>query len=229
MDNTDASSSINRRNILIGGALVAASGLAYARQPSIAVDPIKKGDLDKMLPNRVGEWTFQSSSGLVLPPPDALSDRLYDEISTRVYQSPTKPPVMMLIAYSNLQDGMLQIHRPETCYPVGGYALSDSHIVDVPVASGKTVPCRFFTAESAARTEHVLYWTRIGRMMPGKWIEQRLAVVDANLRGEIPDGLLVRMSMVVPDRKVALATLSAFALQLTTLASPKLRTLLVGA
>lgn len=229
MDSIDAPSSINRRNILIGGALVAASGVAYARRPYITVDPIKKGELDKMLPNKVGTWSFQSSSGLVLPPPDALSDRLYDEISTRVYQSPSQPAVMLLIAYSNLQDGMLQIHRPETCYPVGGYQLSDSHIVDVPVATNKSIPCRFFTADSPARTEQVLYWTRIGRMMPGKWIEQRWAVVDANLRGEVPDGLLVRMSMVTTDPKVALAGLSAFALQLTSLISPKMQKILIGA
>lgn len=228
MDSTDASS-INRRNILIGGVLVAASGIAYARRPYIAVDPIKKGELDKMLPNKVGNWTFESSSGLVLPPPDALSDRLYDEISTRVYQSPNRPPVMLLIAYSNLQDGMLQIHRPEICYPVGGYQLSDSHIIDVPIAANKSIPCRFFTAEGPARTEQVLYWTRIGHMMPGKWIEQRWAVVDANLRGEIPDGLLVRMSMVTNDPKAAIDGLSEFALQLTNLVPPKMRKILIGA
>lgn len=228
MDNADTPAGMNRRHILIGGALAAASGLAYARKPHITVDPVKKGELDKMLPTKVGDWTFQSSSGLVLPPPDALSDRLYDEISTRVYQSPNQPPVMLLIAYSNLQDGMLQIHRPETCYPVGGYKLSDSHIVEIPVVTGKSVPCRFFTAESPARTEQVLYWTRIGRMMPGRWIEQRWAVVDANLRAEIPDGLLVRMSMVTPDAKVAIAGLQQFALQLTGLVSPKMRNILIG-
>ncbi|MEP6784449.1 MAG: exosortase-associated protein EpsI, V-type [Sphingomonadales bacterium] len=222
-------SSINRRNIIIGGALVAASGLAYARKPSIAVKPIKKGQLDTMLPSNVGPWSFQSSSGLVLPPPDALSDRLYDEVSTRVYTAQGRPPVMLLIAYSNLQDGMLQIHRPEVCYPVGGFKLSDSQIIDVPLAANKLVTCRFFTAESAARTEQVLYWTRIGRMMPGEWIEQRWAVVDANLRGEIPDGLLVRMSMVVPDPKMAFDQLTTFARELTGEVSPPMRTLLIGA
>ncbi len=228
MDN-NSPASVNRRNILIGGALVAASGLAYARRPTVSVERIKKGQLDAMLPNNIGEWSFQSSSGLVLPPPDSLSDRIYDEVSTRVYQARNQPPVMLLIAYSNLQDGMLQIHRPEVCYPVGGFKLSDSQIIDVPVAANKIIPCRFFSAESASRNEQVLYWTRIGRMMPGEWIEQRWAVVDANLRGEIPDGLLVRMSMVTPDPKAAFAGLSAFARQLTSSVSPRMRSLLIGA
>src|SRR3546814_5133423 len=30
-------------------------------------------------------WRFQQSSGLVLPPEDALSDRLYDNLVTKVY------------------------------------------------------------------------------------------------------------------------------------------------
>jgi EpsI family protein len=228
MDN-NSTARVNRRNILIGGALVAASGLAYARMPTIMAKPFKKGQLDAMLPNTIGDWTFESSSGLVLPPPDSLADRLYDEISTRVYEAPNQPQIMLLIAYSNVQDGMLQLHRPEVCYPVGGFKLSDSQVINVPVFANKTVPCRFFSAEGPSRTEQVLYWTRIGRTMPNEWIEQRWAVVDANMRGEVPDGILVRVSMVTPDPKAAFNSLSTFVRTMTNSVSPKLRNLLVGA
>ena len=220
---------MTRRNLIVGSAMIAAAGVAYARQPTIKVKRLGKGQVDKMLPTTVGDWKFESSSGLVLPPSDSLSDRLYDEISTRVYVSEKRPPVMLLIAYSNTQDGMLQVHRPEVCYPVGGFRLTDSRIINVPVAPGITVASRYFSAESAARTEQVLYWTRIGRLMPGEWIEQRWAVVDANLRGEVPDGLLFRMSMLTSDEALALNGLQTFARELIATVSPPMRKLLIGA
>jgi len=223
-----STSSISRRNFVIGGALIGAAGVAYARQPRTVAARLPKGQIDKMMPARIGGWTFESSSGLVVPPPDATSDRLYDEIVTRVYTGPGLMPIMLLIAYSNLQDGMLQVHRPETCYPVGGYTLSDSRIVDVPVATNVTVPCRFFSADGAGRSEQVLYWTRIGRLIPGRWIEQRWAVVDANLRGENPDGILVRMSALANDAAQALPVLQQFAAGMTGSVTPAARRLLIG-
>jgi EpsI family protein len=221
-------SSISRRNFIIGGALIGAAGVAYARQPRTALPRVPKGKIDAMLPAKIGNWSFESSSGLVVPPPDATSDRLYDEIVTRVYTGPGLMPVMLLIAYSNLQDGMLQVHRPETCYPVGGYTLSNSRIINVPVARNVTVPCRFFSADGAGRSEQVLYWTRIGRLIPGRWIEQRWAVVDANLRGEIPDGILVRMSALANDSVEALPVLQQFAAAMTGSVAPPARRLLIG-
>jgi EpsI family protein len=218
----------SRRNFIIGGTLMAASGVSYARQPRPVRQRLPKGSLDKMIPNKIGSYQFESSSGLVLPPPDELSDRLYDDILTRVYTAPDSVPVMLLIAYSNLQDGLLQVHRPETCYPVGGYTLSNTQIIDVPMLGREPIPSRLFSADSAGRSEQVLYWTRIGRNMPTKWIDQRWAVVGANLRGEVPDGLLIRFSAATANAALAVPALKSFAANLVSAASPVGRRLLVG-
>lgn len=220
--------SLSRRNVVVGGMMLAAAGIAYARTPRSMVAPVKKGAIDGSLPRQVEAWRFESSSGLVLPPPDSLSDRLYDEIATRVYVAENLPPVMMLVAYSNVQDGMLQVHRPETCYPVGGYELSASRIVDLDVGASKNIPCRFFTASGMSRTEQVLYWTRIGNEIPGQWVDQRLAVVRANLRGEIPDGILVRLSVVGPDAANAIPLLQSFTSSLVAQLPPNIRRLFLG-
>lgn len=224
----DQDKGVSRRSVIIGAGLLAASGVAFAGQPRNETPPLKKGQIDAMVPSRIGGWTFESSSGLILPPPDALSERTYDEIVTRVYTSENQPPVMFLVAYSNTQDGMLQVHRPETCYPVGGFRLSDSRVLDIPMPPDAPVQGRFFTAESASRTEQVLYWTRIGSHMPGRWIDQRWAVVDENLRGNIPDGILVRFSAIEPDAKAALATLELFARDLVSGLKPDARRLFIG-
>ena len=208
--------------------MLGASALAYVRTPRSVLPRVKKGAIDAGLPKQVGPWSFQSTSGLVLPPPDSLSDRLYDEISTRVYVAEDLAPVMLLVAYSNLQDGMLQVHRPEKCYPVGGFSLSEPKIITLNFGDGHIVPTRFFTASSVSRTEQVLYWTRVGRDIPGAWIDQRLAVVRANLRGEVPDGILVRMSVIDVDAQDAIALMERFARTLLGELSAPTRKLFVG-
>ena len=60
-----------------------------------------------MSPERIGAWAFETTSGLVVPPADALADRLYDEVMTRVYVGENLPSVMFLIAYSSSQTGLL--------------------------------------------------------------------------------------------------------------------------
>jgi EpsI family protein len=65
-------------------------------------------------------------------------------------------------------------------------------------------------ATSDGSTEHVLYWTRIGDKMPANWGQQRIAVAEQNLRGILPDAILVRISTVSDDPVRAWAALDAF-------------------
>jgi EpsI family protein len=227
-DQEQPSGGMNRRHMVMGGALLATAGLAFARQPREIVAPLKKGSLEALVPNMVGPWAFETKSGLVLPPSDALSDSLYNDIVTRVYYAPQLPPIMLLIAYSNTQNGTLQVHRPEVCYPASGYSLSETEIVAVGKSAGISIPARFFSAESNARTEQVLYWTRIGTELPTSWVSQRSAVIGANLRGTIPDGILVRVSTVAGESGSALAGLDAFVAAFTKSLTPAARKLLIG-
>lgn len=225
---TDRPSRLNRRSMLIGTALLGVGGVAMARQPRPSAAPIRKEALGRMVPNQIGEWAYHDSSGLVLPPPDALSDSLYSGLVTRTYVSPNRLPIMLLLAYSNVQDGMLQVHRPEFCYPAGGYRLSPTFVVEVPNGIGGAISANRFSADGVSRTEQVLYWTRIGNLFPTSWLQQRLAVVRANLDGSIPDGILVRISTLAPDMQSALPDITAFAAQLVKTSSPAARQLLIG-
>lgn len=200
-----------RRDLLLGGALAAAGGIAYARVPHRGYKPIPPGALERLVPLTVGGWRFQAASGVVLPPPDQLAHLLYDTQLTRTYESGVDLPVMLLMAYGSSQSGMLQIHRPETCYPASGFRLTDTVEDRMPIGKGRSIPVRRFTAASDTRVEQVLYWTRIGDDLPVSWAQQRLAVVRSNLRGFVPDGLLVRMSTVTEDMRGGQDTLRRFA------------------
>ena len=221
-----STASLSRRNVLTGLALMGAASVAYARQPQAGPKHLGKGGLDALIPKQLGDWQFETTSGLVLPPPDATADRLYDEVLTRVYSRPDGAAVMFLVAYSSVQDGLLQLHRPEVCYPTSGYQLSETRIQPVAFANGERVPARMFTAASPTRVEHVLYWTRLGQALPTSWSEQRLAVVRANLKGLIPDGVLVRMSNVENDGKKAFGILEQFASDLAGSVTPNARQIL---
>ena len=218
----------SRRHFVIGTVLAGVSAGAFASLPQVRYPKIDEKKFESWIPQAVGGWRVTSVSGVVLPPPDALSDRLYDNLVTRVYTKAASPPVMMLIAYNNIQDGVLQLHRPEICYPAGGFRLTPTEPVALTLGSGREIPANAFTAEGARRTEQVLYWTRLGDSFPQKWIDQRISVMRANLKGDIPDGTLMRVSVIEPDRHRAVATLSDFLKTFLDVTTPELRRLLIG-
>ncbi len=219
---------LSRRNMLFGGTLVATAGLAYALTPRTNYDLLGKAKLETIIPEKIGPWNFEFSSGLVLPPADQMRDQLYAQILTRVYTSPQPPPVMLLIAQGRGQDGTVQVHRPEVCYPAGGYRLSQVRVEPIRLPQGGQLPTRSFTATGVERTEQLLYWTRIGRQLPTSWLEQRLAVFEENIRGVIPDAVLVRISMIGGERAKALQTIERFALTMLGSVAPATRRFLLG-
>lgn len=219
---------LTRRGFVIGAALAGASVVAFARLPKPTFKAVKTSELEREVPKNVGSWHFVSESGLVLPPRDAFSARLYDNLITRVYTSPIAPTVMLLIAYNNKQDGVVQAHRPEVCYPAGGYHITPTSPVNITRAGGAPIPANAFSAVGADRTEQVLYWTRMGASFPRSWAQQRLAVAQSNLAGVIPDGVLVRASLIAQEMPSALVDLKKFVGELVYEAPPLLRRVLTG-
>ncbi len=218
---------LSRRNMMLGMALAGASALAFVRQPAVANPPVPEKQFEGWIPKRFGDWAEVSQSGVVLPPPDALSDRLYDNLVTRVFVAPDQTPVMLLLAYNNAQDGVLQVHRPEFCYPVGGFQLTPTRDISLD-ANGRTIPANFFTATAPNRVEQVAYFTRLGSAYPRKWSEQRIAVMRANLAGDIPDGMMMRVSALGIDAGAAQTLLSDFTRQFIQSSNPRLQRLLLG-
>jgi EpsI family protein len=223
---TSAHAGLDRRKVLTGLGLVGLAGVVQARQPVPNSPYIPQKTLEGMIPNQVGRFAFETSSGFVLPPSDALSSRLYDSLITRAYLSPQGEVAMFLVAYNNRQDGVLQIHRPEVCYPAGGFVLSPVMPLDIPLPQGAPLPAQIFAAKGEQRNEVVTYWTRVGPVFPREWSEQRLAVARANLQGYIPDGTLVRLSTVANDIASVTPMFEDFIADFYRASPPRLRNLL---
>lgn len=218
----------SRRHALLGGLLAGVSAAGFALAPRAAVRALPPGTLESWMPDKIGPWTLASRSGILLPPADSLSARLYDNLVTRIYTAPDQPPVTLLLAYSSTQDGMLQVHRPEYCYRAGGYGLSPTQDVVISDAAGATYGANTFLAVRPDASERVLYWTRVGEAFPQSWLGQRAAVMQANLAGRIPDGLLARVSSLTFDGPGPLATLEAFVVAFDRAITPRLHAMLFG-
>lgn len=217
---------IDRRKLLLGLLFCSSAGLAAWRTPRRHLDHLGKQKLDDLVPKTIGPWKFVAASGLVVPPEDQLSRMLYSQLLTRVYSDGNNPPVMLLIAQSGGQTGILQVHRPETCYAAGGYTLSPLIPHTISVGSS-VVRANAMDATLEGVTEHVLYWTRVGDRIPASWREQKIAVAEQNLRGIIPDAILVRVSTISNDPNNARATLDAFARALVGSVPPERRSVFV--
>jgi EpsI family protein len=227
MSEAGLSDGVDRRKALLGLMFAATAGITYARQPRNRIDRVGSNKLEKLIPNKIGQWEFAATSGLVVPPEDPLSDALYSQLLTRVYTDGTNPPVMLLVAQSAGQTGLLQVHRPEFCYPAGGFALSP--IVQRPVeGSGHRISVSQLTAEMPGRIEQILYWTRVGDSMPISWTQQRLSIAMDNLRGYVPDAVLVRVSSIDADSVPAFDRLSNFIEGMIAAMAPQHRDILVS-
>ena len=219
---------LTRRSMIAGGLLAGVGVIANWRRPDIPFRMISDARLDPLFPARIADWAYQTSGGLVLPPADQITDRHYNAVLTRYYASPTQLPVMLLVAYSGTQDGMLQVHRPEACYPAAGYELVEQRTMPLDAGHGLQVPARYIAARSVSRQEQLIYWTRIGNDFPTGWWAQHWAVAKANLNGRVPDGVLVRISTIAPDDETAMVALKRFISALLPRLSPAARRLMFG-
>ena len=208
-DDSFSAPTIDRRKLLLGLVFGSAAAVAAWRLPRKRLDYLGQQKLDDLVPKTIGRWKFVAASGLVVPPEDQLSRTLYSQLLTRVYSDGENPPVMLLIAQSAGQTGILQVHRPETCYPASGYQISAVTEHDIEVGPS-ALTTNSLSATNEGMTENIIYWTRVGDRIPTTWKQQKLDTAEANLRGIIPDAVLVRISTVNNDEAAGRATLDAF-------------------
>lgn len=220
---------IDRRDLLLGGAMLSAAAGATALTPHRHVQFLGTRKLDDLIPRQIGKWAYRPSEAFILPrDPDSLSAQLYNDTVARLYVAPDSIPVMIVIAYGNVQNDQLQLHRPEVCYAAVGFQISNSTLADLPLARDVHLPVRELVATSDSRVEPICYWTRIGDAMPTTGAQQRWVKLKQQMRGIIPDGVLVRMSTVgIPSPEV-FSELRRFGTALVASIAPADRLVLIG-
>jgi EpsI family protein len=183
--------------MVLGGLGLAALGTAEALRPRRKLKLLTSGTIAEAIPERFGSWGAYAAELVGPEQAGRLAKTLYSEIVQRTYvDDETGAAVMLLVAYGDTQSDLLQLHRPESCYPAVGFNVTMSQPADVPIGNGATLPARHVVAMMDERTENIVYWTRMGEALPRSGGEQRDARLVNAMKGFVADGVLVRCSSV---------------------------------
>jgi EpsI family protein len=185
-------------------------------------------DLELLVPTQFGQWKHDSqSSPVVNPQSKALLDKIYSQILTRTYVSERGERVMLSIAYGSDQRGALQAHKPEACYPAQGFLVTSVVSSSILTPLGN-LPVSRMMATKGNRFEPVTYWFTVGDRRVQTAMERRAAELKSVITGQIPDGLLFRVSSLDRDPNLGYKLQDRFVNQLLSALPPAGRTRLAG-
>ena len=211
---------------LMCGAAVA--GIAV-RPSSKAAEKGKTISLEAMVPKHFADWTELPEQGVqvVNPQTKELLDKLYSQILTRSYVDKQGYRIMLSLAYGDDQRGGLQAHRPEVCYPAQGFKLGKVEDGQLATSYGN-IDVRRLSTNFGARNEPVTYWLTVGDQVVQTGFDKRVAQIRLGLTGQIPDGLLFRISSIDDDTSRAYAMQQKFVADMMASVPPAARKQLSG-
>jgi EpsI family protein len=199
---------MNRRlaaSVALGLAMAAASALTVALTPRPRVPgPHDQFSLESMIPARFSGWAIDTSIVPLTPDPDQQSAlaRIYDQTLSRTYVNAAGQRVMLSIAYGGDQSRALQVHLPEVCYVAQGFEMVKVGEGALATRFGQ-VPVKRLVARQSSRNEPITYWITVGDKAIKSSFEQKIQRLAYGLAGQIPDGMLVRVSTIQADERHA--------------------------
>ncbi len=175
-------------------------------------------ELATLLPSSFGPWIQEEAAqeGLVVDP--QLTERLaqvYSETISRTYRNERGERIMLSVAYGRDQRGEGRTHYPEVCYPAQGFQIKDRHTIVANIGDYQ-VPLNRLVAAHSDRIEPVSYWLLVGDKLVSPGISHKLAVISYGIGGQVPDGLLFRLSSIDRDPVAAYERHVDFAKSLVT-------------
>jgi EpsI family protein len=198
--------------VLMG--LVSVAGVA-ARPAAKSSSTGPRFVLEAAVPLQFASWTQLPEQGaqVVNPQTKELLDKLYSQLLSRTYVNPQGYRIMLSLAYGDDQRGGLAAHKPEICYPAQGFTLQSLTETEVLTPFGSIAAKRLSTSMATSqgtRKEPVTYWFAVGDTAIKNKLQQRMVEMKLGLTGQIPDGLLFRVSSIDENPAQAYAMHDAF-------------------
>ncbi len=219
------------RALFFAAAMAGASLLAVAMQPrEYLADRMAPQRLSQLIPERFGDWVVDPAVLPIPPSPDLqrVLDATYDETLARTYRHAGGARVMLSLAYARNQHKGMNTHRPEICYPGQGFNIVRG-IGDAQLGfAGRAIPVKRLVAALGARNEPITYWLMVGQRITEFGYAQRRVTIAHGLRGEVPDGVLVRVSSIDSDNAAAFMLQERFVQDLLASLSEAQRARLLG-
>lgn len=188
------------KSLIIFLALISALLIGYLAKPTEYLAGNKVFDLSEVVPGQFGQWKAiqRDLLPIVDPGSQSLLNRIYDQTLERTYIDQDGNRIMLSIAYGRDQrpgrNGN-QAHQPEYCYPAQGFKID--FVRNDLVFSGETkISVRRLIGEGQGRIEPITYWMIVGdkNVLPG--MSRKKVQYSYGFRGEIPDGILIRVSSI---------------------------------
>jgi len=187
-----------RTAILVGLMILAALAGELMRPTDRLSERKARIVLEKQVPEAFGDWRLDTSILPVLPDPSlqAMLDKLYSQTLARTYVNKQGQRVMLSIAYGSDQSNeATAVHRPEFCYSAQGFRVQ--RVGSQWITLGSTqVPTARLMARLGQRIEPISYWVTLDESATLPGFGRKLQQIRYGLQGQIPDGMLVRVSTV---------------------------------
>jgi len=218
------------RNTVMAVLMLLAAGVAMAIHPTHRIaDDGPAVVLEKMIPLQFGDWKDepQQTGHIINPQVKEKLDKIYTAMLSRTYVNSAGERIMLSIAYGADQSDAKQLHYPEVCYPAQGFQLTSNQAGELRTDFG-SIPVRRLSTVLGMRTEPLTYWTTVGNKAVLGSKQTKLEQLSYGFRGQIPDGLLFRVSSITADAEDGYAKQQAFVRALITALSPQDRAKLAG-
>ena len=216
---------------VFAAAMALASLLAWAMQPREYIADVQgRARLADIVPARFGDWVEDLTMIPLPPSPDLqrVLDATYDETLARTYRHRDGRRVMLSLAYGRNQHKGMNTHRPEICYPGQGFKLVGDVARGHLAWAGMRIPVQRLVATRGSRHEPITYWLLVGSSITEFGYAQRWSTIQYGLRGQVPDGVLVRVSSIERDDAAAYLLHERFVQDLLQALTPAQRVRLLG-
>lgn len=210
--------------------MVAAAAVASVMRPTeILAKTRENADLERIVPKAFGEWRQleQSSGQVVNPQQTELLASLYSQTLSRSYINPQGAVIMLSIAYGENQSDGLALHYPDVCYPAQGFKVTSTERTTLNTPLG-AIPISRLNTELGRRKEPLTYWSTIGNKAVQGGTQRKLEQLRYGFQGQIPDGLIFRVSNITSDAPLGYELQAEFVSQLLSALQPTQRQFLSG-
>lgn len=183
----------------------AAAALAHVATPRVKLADLNPPlDLAVMFPPNFDGWRVDVNMPVILPAPDvqAKLNAIYNQVLSRTYVDRQGRRIMLSVAYGGDQSDGMSVHLPEVCYPAQGFQVISRRNSGLVLAGGQ-IPIVRLVTRLGSRVEPVIYWITVGNTVVADRTQQKLAKIRYGLNGQIPDGMLVRVSSIDSDSERA--------------------------
>jgi EpsI family protein len=218
-----------KRNTWLLIAMLITAGTAFGLTPRHKIaehNPMPQ--LEELIPKQFGNWTaVQGSNHIVDPGQKVLLNKLYEQLLSRTYENAQGYRIMLSIAYGGNQRDELELHKPEVCYVAQGFVLLEKQKTTLTIAQTQ-IPLTHLRTSMGNRNEPVTYWATVGNTVVNNGYAKKLVEIKYGLFGQIPDGVLTRISSIDDDSTNAFELQQNFISELINTLEPKYRAKFLG-